>query len=277
MHGHVVLLAELIKRAKQQVDLDRPNNTGLSIRDILQLKQQQQQQAPPDHQTSSENESTHSGNGSDNSSERGTHACASRGGSHSTEAMPKAAAAAAADAEWRARLAEEWSDDENGWGNTSRGAWGAAAAAGDSHGDGTATGPAAEYADDDDDDVWADRLWKDMQDHRRRHAQEAAAARAATAKQWQGFVGDRDAAAQERQRRAAAAAAESERIIREEQSKDADWRAAMMREVEEVIAVGVGSLLYLFRNCHEGCWSERSGVSLFFSPESCPETWLVLC
>lgn len=74
-----------------------------------------------------------------------------------------------------------------------------------------------------------------VQDHRRRVAQEAAAARAKqSSTHRQGFMGDREAAAGERKRRAAAAAAESERILREEQAKDADWRTNMMRQIEEV-------------------------------------------
>lgn len=44
----------------------------------------------------------------------------------------------------------------------------------------------------------------------------------------------RAGAARERERKAAAAAAESARILKEEQAKDADWRAAMMRQVQEV-------------------------------------------
>jgi hypothetical protein len=91
---------------------------------------------------------------------------------------------------------------------------------------------------DDADDAWADRLWKDMQDHKR---QAAAAAKAAAYRRGsgssRGVFGagpSRDEAAQERERRAAAAAAESARILQEEQAKDADWRAAMKRQIEEV-------------------------------------------
>lgn len=73
-----------------------------------------------------------------------------------------------------------------------------------------------------------------LQNHKQSVGREAAAAKAASAAQRQGFVGDRDAAAQERQRRAAEAAAESERILKEERAKDSDWRAAMMRQIEEV-------------------------------------------
>lgn len=100
-----------------------------------------------------------------------------------------------------------------------------AAAAGDNDGD------------DDADDAWADRLWQDMQEHRR------AAAAAARSRRQSGSTGStgvfgagpgRDEAARERERKAAAAAAESARILKEEQAKDADWRAAMMRQVEEV-------------------------------------------
>eukprot|EP00879_Flechtneria_rotunda_P003533 GHRR01003765.1.p1 GENE.GHRR01003765.1~~GHRR01003765.1.p1 ORF type:complete len:257 (+),score=115.07 GHRR01003765.1:1345-2115(+) len=87
----------------------------------------------------------------------------------------------------------------------------------------------------DSDDVWADRLWNDMQEHRR----QAAAAKAAE----RGRVGPdvssgsaatyRQAAADERAKRAAAAATESARILREEQQKDSDWRAAMMWQIQQ--------------------------------------------
>jgi hypothetical protein len=64
-----------------------------------------------------------------------------------------------------------------------------------------------------------------------------AAARADGSAAFTGFVrgaADRDAAAQERQRKADAAAAESARILREEQAKDSNWRAAMMQQIEQV-------------------------------------------
>lgn len=92
--------------------------------------------------------------------------------------------------------------------------------------------------DDDEDDSWADRLWQDMQEHKR-----AAAAAAAASKNRPGVSSSagvfsagssRAEAARERERKAAAAAAESARILKEEQAKDADWRAAMMRQVQEV-------------------------------------------
>lgn len=73
-----------------------------------------------------------------------------------------------------------------------------------------------------------------LQDHRR---QTAAAARGRRTAAFVGFSrsqADRGAAAHERQRRAEAAAEESARILREEQAKDADWRAAMMQQIEEV-------------------------------------------
>jgi len=41
-------------------------------------------------------------------------------------------------------------------------------------------------------------------------------------------------AAAERDRRAAQAAASSARILQEEQAKDADWRARMMAQVQQV-------------------------------------------
>jgi hypothetical protein len=44
----------------------------------------------------------------------------------------------------------------------------------------------------------------------------------------------REEAAAKRAKRAAEAKAESERILREEQGKDADWREAMLRQVQEV-------------------------------------------
>lgn len=92
--------------------------------------------------------------------------------------------------------------------------------------------------DSDDDDVWADRLWQDMQEHKR----QAQAAAAASKRKQQLQTGgrlftagpSRADIAEERQRKAAAAAAESARILKEEQAKDADWRAAMKRQVEEV-------------------------------------------
>jgi hypothetical protein len=96
--------------------------------------------------------------------------------------------------------------------------------------------PRDAYADDDEDDTWADRLWHDMQDHKRRAAMAAAAAAAGRAGSSGLFSAgsSRAEAARERERKAAAAAAESARILKEEQAKDADWRAAMMRQVEEV-------------------------------------------
>jgi hypothetical protein len=88
----------------------------------------------------------------------------------------------------------------------------------------------------DEDDVWADRLWHDMQEHRHRAAAAAAAERATRLGGARTVPPTRDVrgAASERAARAAAAAAESERILKEEQAKDADWRAAMMRQVQEV-------------------------------------------
>jgi hypothetical protein len=79
-----------------------------------------------------------------------------------------------------------------------------------------------------------------LQDHRRKVSAAAAAAAATRAGSNAAFTGfgrtaaDRDAAAQERQRKAEAAAAESARILREEQAKDSNWRAAMMQQVEQV-------------------------------------------
>jgi NF-kappa-B inhibitor-like protein 1 len=98
-------------------------------------------------------------------------------------------------------------------------------------------GDGADDVDDEADDRWADRLWQDMQEHRRQAAAAAAAAMAAAAGKRGGGVAfgsgpSRDDAARERLRRAAAAAEESARILREERAKDADWRAAMMQQVE---------------------------------------------
>jgi hypothetical protein len=79
-----------------------------------------------------------------------------------------------------------------------------------------------------------------LQDHRRKVAAAAAAAAAARtggSSTLTGFgrsAADRDAAVQERQRRAEAAAAESAKILREEQTKDSNWRAAMMQQIEQV-------------------------------------------
>jgi hypothetical protein len=96
--------------------------------------------------------------------------------------------------------------------------------------------PRDAYADDDEDDTWADRLWHDMQDHKRQAAMAAAAAAAGRTGSSLPFSAgsSRAEAARERERKAAAAAAESARILKEEQAKDADWRAAMMRQVQEV-------------------------------------------
>lgn len=95
---------------------------------------------------------------------------------------------------------------------------------------------AAVAGDDDEDDAWADRLWQDMQEHRRQAAaaKAAAAHRPGSTRGMPGAQHSRDEAVRERERKAAAAAAESARILKEEQAKDADWRAAMMRQVEQV-------------------------------------------
>lgn len=135
----------------------------------------------------------------------------------------------------------------------------AAAAAGEARWDGHAGSPAhhssrhtsrlrstsaaaasafAADGEDDPDDAWADRLWQDMQDHKRQAAAAAkAAAYSSRSGNSRGVFGagpSRDEAAQERERRATAAAAESARILQEEQAKDADWRAAMKRQIGEV-------------------------------------------
>lgn len=96
--------------------------------------------------------------------------------------------------------------------------------------------PRDAYGDDDEDETWADRLWQDMQNHKHQAAMAAAAAAAGRAASSGLFSAgsSRAEAARERERKAAAAAAESARILKEEQAKDADWRAAMMRQVEEV-------------------------------------------
>jgi hypothetical protein len=75
-----------------------------------------------------------------------------------------------------------------------------------------------------------------MQDHKRQAAMAAAAAAAGRTGSSLPFSAgsSRAEAARERERKAAAAAAESARILKEEQAKDADWRAAMMRQVQEV-------------------------------------------
>lgn len=101
-----IYLLSCMQRAEKPVDLDLLNNTGLSIRDILQLKQQQD---PCELNTDSEGGSPQSGSGTDDSSDR----LRNREPTQAPGAMP---VAAAADAEWRARLAEEWSDGEGGWG-----------------------------------------------------------------------------------------------------------------------------------------------------------------
>jgi hypothetical protein len=104
--------------------------------------------------------------------------------------------------------------------------------------------------DDDEDDSWADRLWQDMQEHKR--------AAAAASKQRAGVSSpaglfsagsSRAEAARERERKTAAAAAESARILKEEQAKDAHWRAAMMRQVQEVRTLAASTCV-----C---CWQLR--------------------
>lgn len=123
-----------------------------------------------------------------------------------------------------------------------------AAAAGRKRSASAAAASGGDYGDDDDgDDLWADRLWQDMQQHQRQAAAARAAAAAAAAagvsssSRLFGAGPSRQEAAQERERKAAAAAAESARILREERAKDADWRAAMMRQVEEVRAAERGA------------------------------------
>lgn len=73
-----------------------------------------------------------------------------------------------------------------------------------------------------------------MQEHRRQAAAAAAEKKAAhrrsTAAGPFSAGSSRQEAAKERERKAAAAAAESARILQEEQAKDADWSAAMMKQ-----------------------------------------------
>ncbi|KAF6252306.1 hypothetical protein COO60DRAFT_1644158 [Scenedesmus sp. NREL 46B-D3] len=240
MHANWVSLSALIQSAEQPVDVTAANHAGLTIQHIMQRHNQGEQPRLA-------GEAARSGSGSD-SAAHGSSSLDSAGG------RPQAAGAAAAaaadgggvDAAWRARLAEEMSDDEGGWGGLSGAGWGAAAPPGAAVAEygqaATRTGAAAPAADEDDDEAWADRLWQDMQDHRRSvsaAAASAAAARSGGGAAFAGFGGGaaaRDAAAQERQRKADAAAAESARILKEEQAKDSNWRAAMMQQIEQAAA-----------------------------------------
>ncbi|KAG2440316.1 hypothetical protein HXX76_004423 [Chlamydomonas incerta] len=106
------------------------------------------------------------------------------------------------EAVWRRRLREEYSDGEGGGGDSD---WGG----GDAFG-----GPAVE-----DDDAWANRLWKEMQQRRR------AAAAASTAS----FTAN---LREESARRAAEAEERSRRILQEEQAKDAAWRQRTVLAIE---------------------------------------------
>jgi hypothetical protein len=120
-----------------------------------------------------------------------------------------------------------------------------------------------------DDGAWADRLWEDML-RRRRAAAAAAAARGFGSG---GAAAAAAAAAAERRRRAEAAAAESARILGEERAKDADWRAAMLRQVAEVRGQGGGRV-----GRRAPVWGAASGAGSCCAPtHSAPHHLASLC
>lgn len=83
-----------------------------------------------------------------------------------------------------------------------------------------------------DDDVWAERIWRDMEEHKRQMQKQRVPQRGLGFGDGAGSV--RQEAAAKRAKRAAEAKAESDRVLREEHAKDADWREAMLRQVQEV-------------------------------------------
>ena len=109
---------------------------------------------------------------------------------------------------------------------------------------------------DEDDDVWAERIWRDMEEHKRQMRKQRVPQRGLGFGDGPGGV--REEGAAKRAKRAAEAKAESDRILRDEQAKDANWREAMLRQVQEVRepiqGVGEGVLFLHFMICHSKKW-----------------------
>lgn len=119
--SHAVAALTPVQNARDPVDLDLPNSAGLSIRDILQQQQQHQGQydpAPghPGDADSSRESPTRSGSSEEGRGWHNGHGSSRVMGASAEHQASDAAAAAVADDEWNARLADEMSDDEGGWG-----------------------------------------------------------------------------------------------------------------------------------------------------------------
>jgi len=155
------------------------------------------------------------------------------GGRHyssSSDDDEKGGGAPGSDDEWRARLREELSDDDAGGIGWARYA--------PRPEDELPTQPPARKSslprhtdEDEDDDVWAEQIWRDMEEHKRQMRKQRVPQRGLGF--GDGAGGVREEGASKRVKRAAEAKAESDRILREEQAKDADWREAMLRQVQE--------------------------------------------
>lgn len=115
--------------------------------------------------------------------------------------------AANADADWAARLAQEWSGGEDPFGD------------GDWDGDAARDAPCGEQWDSKEEGDWADTVGQQFE-AKRRAAARAAHAHAATSRQ---------EAARKRAQAASAAFKESERILQEEREKDRLWREAVAK------------------------------------------------
>lgn len=109
-----------IQRAQPSVDLDLHNTAGLSIKDIINLREQQQQQqqhAPStDTPAGADSDSDHRDSTSNTyGSSRGVNRRRAAAIAVDGDNEEAGNAAVADDEAWKARLAEEMSDDE-GWG-----------------------------------------------------------------------------------------------------------------------------------------------------------------
>jgi hypothetical protein len=193
------LLVTLLTAARPP-DIDRPNAAGLTVRQLSQAAMEAEAAAESAQQRRRQQRQDEEDYAYHGSSSGG-------GGSEGAQG----------DQEWRDRLRDEMSDDEAGgigWARYRQP-------------DDSFVWP--DGLKEDDDESWADRLWRDMLRHQK--------AQRDAERKLHGF-GDgaaaRAAAAEETRRRAEAARAASDRILKEERERSANWREGMMRQVAEV-------------------------------------------